>query len=515
MNKIPNWLLWTTYLLFCLIYLIAKDGMFSRDGVVYMELGMHFADGDFYTVFRHPQHPLTGCLIGSFITIGFAPYWAGICVSMISVAILLWVVKLSVALIFNEEAASWSFLLLCVNPYLIYYATDILSDPNYWAALFTAFYFLVRFHKERKWPSAFFSGLFLAVAYFSRPEALIMAFVTFVIWFVVELRREEKSLQRFKGMAQGLLAFIFTCSLLVCALHQVCGEWRLSLKVNFVNTLGLGKFITAKEGGRELFHLDGVRLNNNDQQKYQKSDASGKFLMFYENVIAKFLSALFAYLVFVPLLIVVYLPGRWRDFTQILKKGKAYLMILAAVFLVTQLQWHDDHYLSNRHYMPAMIAIAGLGGPLWLLFRGLLHQKVWKCLILLIVLTGALHKSKIQRSHISREKNFKYSLRELGHQLKARPEDVIIGPDIRIAWFAQKKFAEIEMNDDTMLYLDAVETKLYEMKEVSGPFIVVLSIKSPHNKHSYEKIENGLFSRGWKLYASSKRAQAYIKDDWP
>jgi len=494
-----TWQIGILYLSFIICCLICKEGMTSRDGVVYMQLGQRFYEGDYRAVFYHPQHPLTAVCIGSLMHLGCSALSAGLLLCVVAVALSLWAVKSLTELIYGEEASKWSLFFLVANPFVLTYATNILSDPLYWAGLWGGFFFFTRYWYLDKEKNMLWGGLSFGVAYLTRPEGLVLAVCSLALMLVLCLKH-KKSL---RPVAVGVAALMSMVLPLVWVFYRISGELHLSMKLDFLRKLGFGSYLDLnnRSMGKELIIIPDLQIAKEDDRViFSEMSFLGKIENYFDHFVSNFFS------VFYVLVVLLVIALCYKN-KEVFRKGKIVFCLIFAMLLVLHLKWFDTYYLSRRHMIPLVFAVSIWSGPLFLLIKSRWNKKYVVLFLVLVSVYGVGRASNCYKSNEGRRKNFRVNYKDLGESLKNRPEPYLISFDNRIAWFAGNKiFLEAPLIEDPIAYYHKVE------KVLKHKVIVVVNRRRPHNSLSFKVLDQGLLASGWKRHVEKENLISYVKN---
>ena len=129
----------------------------------------------------------------------------------------------------GQKVAIFSALFYSFHPYLVTYSGMLLTETTYWGLFVLSAYFFWTGLKNQKVWRAMLSGVFLGMAYLTRPEGIGYALV-YLIWAVVYgcLKGEWFKRSIFIGVLI-LSVFIFVLPYILY-IHQETGQWLISKK---------------------------------------------------------------------------------------------------------------------------------------------------------------------------------------------------------------------------------------------------------------------------------------------
>ncbi len=129
----------------------------------------------------------------------------------------------------GQKEAIFSVFFYSFHPYLVTYSGMLLTEATYWGLLVLSVYFFwTGLKKEKVWRISF-SGVFLGLAYLTRPEGVGYILV-YLVWMVVDgvLRKNWFK----KLILIGVLipsVFVFVIPYIIY-IHQETGQWLISKK---------------------------------------------------------------------------------------------------------------------------------------------------------------------------------------------------------------------------------------------------------------------------------------------
>jgi len=216
---------------FLRLYLVLTSKGISPDGVEYLRAAKFFLDGDYYQGFSNvfpPFYPavisVTSLLVGNLEL-------AGKLVSLFFGTLTVIAIYAFAKRLFNEEVGFYSALLLTFHPYLAQFSGSVLTESTF--TFFGVWNALIGWKalQSRSWRSMFLVGLFLGVAYLTRPEGIGFVAVFFLWIFFFDGGKFWINLSQKLSMAVSLLIGTTVFALpYILFLHEVTGKWILSLK---------------------------------------------------------------------------------------------------------------------------------------------------------------------------------------------------------------------------------------------------------------------------------------------
>ncbi|MGE4159767.1 MAG: ArnT family glycosyltransferase [Planctomycetota bacterium] len=500
------------FIMMMALSVLARDGMFSRDGVVFMTLAQRLQEGDLASVLLHPQQPLVPFLIALLGKAGLDPVAAGRMVSMGGLFTALSSLALMIAKRSGRLAGAWAFIFMLATPSALSDGSDVLSDAPYWGFVALGTLLLARAIDTRSVWLGFPAGVLLAASALTRPEGYVMSGALLVFGLVTALCRGESAPGRHRGLslavlAVSTLAFCLTIAPYVQALHKVTGDWRLSMKVDFARMAGLDAAFPTTTPARDVMRVGNLSVENS-RDEFLESPTPGEQAHYaLDQTLFKFLDTLG----FVQGLVIFIGLAMFRRSLTLHPE----VLFLASVTLVLgAVQWFQDHYLSHRHVMMAALALGSLCGPLglelaaWCRARQPRAARYGSTFVLVAMCLVALERQgKWFRGEEARLASNKAHLREIGQTLQGRPESYLVGSDCRVAWFSRKQFIEWPRREDPF---DYIHREVPE--EIGEGFILVLPDNPPHESYSKEILASRLATDGWRPQLSLGGETVYVRD---
>ena len=129
----------------------------------------------------------------------------------------------------GQKEAIFSALFYSFHPYLVTYSGMLLTEATYWGLLMLSVYFFwTGLKKEKVW-RVMISGVFLGLAYLTRPEGIGYVLV-YLVWIIVDGGLNKKWLKKF-FLIGGLILTVFIFVIpYVIYIHQETGQWLISKK---------------------------------------------------------------------------------------------------------------------------------------------------------------------------------------------------------------------------------------------------------------------------------------------
>jgi 4-amino-4-deoxy-L-arabinose transferase-like glycosyltransferase len=217
------------------LYAVLMAQGIANDSAAYGFWARDFLKGHFIKGLSAPAPPLYPFLISLFsldtahveITGRFISLFFG----TLTIIPLFYLVKGAI----GQREAILSALFYSFHPYLVTYSGMLLTEATYWGLLILSVYFFWTGLKREKVWRVMISGVFLGLAYLTRPEGVGYVLV-YLIWVVVDGGLKKKWVKIF--ILSGVLilsVFIFVIPYILY-LHQDTGQWLISKKAVAVQT---------------------------------------------------------------------------------------------------------------------------------------------------------------------------------------------------------------------------------------------------------------------------------------
>jgi hypothetical protein len=201
----------------------------ANDSAAYGFMARDFLKGDYVKGLSsalHPFYPLLISLVSfDLVYVEIAGRLISLFFGMLALIPVYYLVKEAA----GQEAGFFWGLFYAFHPYLVTYSGMLLTEATYWGLLVSSVYFFwTGLKREKAWRMAL-SGIFLGLAYLTRPEGVGYVFV-YLIWIVVEGILRKKWLKKFILIGILILpVFIFVIPYILY-IHQETGQWLISKK---------------------------------------------------------------------------------------------------------------------------------------------------------------------------------------------------------------------------------------------------------------------------------------------
>ncbi|MGZ3512315.1 MAG: ArnT family glycosyltransferase [Thermodesulfobacteriota bacterium] len=143
----------------------------------------------------------------------------------------------------GQKEAILSALFYSFHPYLVTYSGMVLTEATYWGLFVPSVYFFWTGLKNEKVWSAMLSGLFLGLAYLTRPEGIGYVLI-YLIWAVVAGGLKKRWSKRLVFIGVLILSLSIFVLPYVIYIHQETGQWLISKKA----VAKQSKFLSTETG---------------------------------------------------------------------------------------------------------------------------------------------------------------------------------------------------------------------------------------------------------------------------
>lgn len=225
------------------LYAVLMAKGISYDGAGYGFMARDFIKGDFLKGLSSPLHPLYPFLIALVSPDTIHVEIAGRIISLVFGTITLFPVYYLAREIVGPKGAIFSGLFYSFHPYLVTYSGMLLSEATYWGLLILSVYlFWIGLKKEKVWKISL-SGVFLGVAYLTRPEGIGYVLV-YLGWIIVDGILKKKWFKAFIFIGVLISSILILGVPYVIHLHRETGQWLISKKAIAVQA----NYFIASEG---------------------------------------------------------------------------------------------------------------------------------------------------------------------------------------------------------------------------------------------------------------------------
>ena len=140
--------------------------------------------------------------------------------------------------LFSRQSAAFVALVFALDPFTARASLAVLSESTYLSVLLAAIWLSLNAFEHsasdrRHWVSLFGSGVLLACAYLTRPDAILFAAILALVYVVSQIRSSNSWLRAPIGLSWLIAGFAILALPYAVFLHNHTGEWQLSGKSNF------------------------------------------------------------------------------------------------------------------------------------------------------------------------------------------------------------------------------------------------------------------------------------------
>ena len=211
------------------LYAVLMAKGMAYDSVSYGFMARDFLKGNFIKGLSPAFHPFYPFLIS---LVSFDPSnveIAGRFISLFFGTLTLIPVFYLTKEVVGQKAAVFSGLFYSCHPYLATYSGMLLSEATYWGLLMLSIYYFWKGLRNGKIFKIMISGLFLGLAYLTRPEGIVY-FSIFLIWVVIYGGVKKGWFKKLALIGALILPlFILTIPYLI-HIHRETGQWFISKK---------------------------------------------------------------------------------------------------------------------------------------------------------------------------------------------------------------------------------------------------------------------------------------------
>jgi hypothetical protein len=211
------------------LYAVLMAKGIAYDSAGYGFMARDFLRHDFIKGLSSPFHPFYPFLISlvSFdpTHVEIAGRLLSLCFGTITLIPLFYLIKEML----GQKEALFSGLFYSIHPYLVTYSGMLLSEATYWCLMTFSIYFFWIGLRRKKGVSLFISGLFLGLAYLTRPEGIGYLLV-YLVWIIIYGGLKKGWFKKLV-LIGGLVLPIFIIAVpYVVHLHRETGQWLISKK---------------------------------------------------------------------------------------------------------------------------------------------------------------------------------------------------------------------------------------------------------------------------------------------
>ena len=266
------------------LYAVLMAQGIANDSAAYGFMARDFLKGHFIKGLSSPAHPFYPFLIFLFSPDATHVEITGRLISLflgtLTIIPLFYLVKEAI----GQKEAVFSALFYSFHPYLVTHSGMLLTEATYWGLLVLSVYFFwTGLKKEKVWRISF-SGVFLGLAYLTRPEGVGYILV-YLIWIVVDGGFRKKWFRIFTLSGVLLLSFAVFVIPYVLYIHQETGQWLISRKAVGAQSQFL------KESSGEGDSSKGVEQNRPIKRNLEILGVSQNIVRFLPYVVYHYLRA--------------------------------------------------------------------------------------------------------------------------------------------------------------------------------------------------------------------------------
>ncbi len=454
------------------LYAVLMAQGIAYDSAVYGFIARDFLKGHFIKGLSSPAPPFYPFLIFLFSPDTTHVEIAGRLISLffgtLAIVPLFYLVKEAV----GRKEAIFSALFYSFHPYLVTYSGMLLTEATYWGLLVLSVYFFwTGLKKEKIWRISF-SGVFLGLAYLTRPEGIGYVLV-FLIWIIVDGGIRKKWPRKSILIATLLLTvFIFVVPY-VNYIHRETGQWLISKKALDAQS----RFL--KEETEDVDSSKGIKKNG-------PVEKNSKILGITKNVVRFLPFVTYHYLRAYHFSLWLFL---FFGLIRVRRKVIAYELFLASLVLF--------HLLSLSTFVPSTIRFAVPVIPLslfWvgtgiLTIKGYLErmrisnsEKVILLFILFVILIQLPQGLTPERRHRAEQK-------KVGLWLKQNtPEDVIImSNSSQEVFYAEREFVPLPPGIRMPEALGRSHNEILQFAKQKGVKYILINKNTPELNPDFPK----------------------------
>lgn len=428
---------WLIFLVPRLICVITSNGLFSRDGTVYLQQAQDIAHGDAWRAFSHAYPPLYSFLISIFIKIGLAPVTSGMLVSLLASALTAYCLYKICSHLFDEKAGFLAFVIYSFHVSSIYFSVDIISDSLYGSLLISSLCCMTLINENNskiKNRNLFIlSAICVGLCASTRGEGLFLWALLLFYIFITEVTWTNKFMK----------VSFFSVIILICMLPYIWvtyklsgGEFHLSAKYNLWSILGVSDYLGWDyKSGHPYRWLDPL-IGTPEYTEHLKGLTSlekhilpdHSFSLFTAEVLDD-LRKLFG--PFILLGSVILLTIKRHTFKE--KSLKLFFIAMAVMLAIVLLNFTRSHYVAHRHYYGFYLCLIPV---LACAFRPV-NWSEWKKPLTIVMILFIAYGTARSLKNPHRNKAF---AKEIGLQCRSYKHDAMMCTDGRVAYFAGKNF---------------------------------------------------------------------------
>ena len=266
------------------LYAVLMAQGIANDSAAYGFIARDFLRGDFIKGLSSPAPPFYPFLIYLFSPdttyVEIAGRFISLFLGTLTILPLFYLVKEAI----GKKEAIFSALLYAFHPYLVTYSGMLLTEATYWGLLvLSAYFFWTGLKKEKVWRMSF-SGVFLGLAYLTRPEGIGYVLV-YLAWVVIDGILRKKWFKRLILIGVFIPSvFIFVIPYVI-HIHQETGRWLISKKAVDAQPQFL------RENGEGADSSRGIEQNRPEKENFGMARIARNVVHYFRFVIYHYLRA--------------------------------------------------------------------------------------------------------------------------------------------------------------------------------------------------------------------------------
>ena len=408
------------------LYAVLMAQGIAYDSAAYGFMARDFLKGDFIKGLSSPAHPFYPFLIFLFSPdtthVEIAGRFLSLFFGTFIILPLFYLVKEAI----GQREAIFSALFYSFHPYLVTYSGMLLTEATYWGLLILSVYFFwTGLKKEKIWRMSI-SGVFLGLAYLTRPEGIGYVLV-YLIWIVMNGGLKKKWFKKFILIGALILSVFIFFIPYVIYIHQETGQWLISKKA-----VGTQSQFLKKSAG-EVDLSKGIEQNKPAEKNF-------KILRIAQNIVKYLPFVIYHYLRAYHFSLWLFL---FFGLIRVRRKAIAYELFLASLVLF--------HLLSLSTFLPSTIRFAVPVVPLSLFWAGtgILEIKRYlekiikisspeKAIFLFVILVILIQLPQ----SLTPERRHRVEQKEVGWWLKQNtpPDAIIMSNSPQETFYADREF---------------------------------------------------------------------------
>jgi len=425
------------------IYIIVTTVLITRDGMRYIRLAQDFPESPIDVIkqalpFGYPFLIFLAHMVARFFSQGNSLYsWIYSAQSVTLLCRVLSLIPLYFIgkLLIGSRRSFWGLLILVMLPLPAEFGSDVIREWPYVLFLATAMAFLIYGARKGKWWMFAIAGLAAGVGHTIRPECAQVV-IYGVLWLLIGLFISRGNISRLKA---GCLA--------------------LSLLIGFA----IPATLYMKTRGRVLPSKLKRVISCNTQYQSEEINNTGfddtAIVYIASGVPANMLKAIgklvqqisenLMYFFTLPLIAGLY--SHFRRLRKILFTERFFIFSLVILYLIMMISLHINHgYISRRHCMPMVVfTVFYIPVGLQIMARWLsrnsskgrltIRKDRRRWFFILTAIGFSICIAKLTRTTPLRWEKEGYLEAATWLKENTKPEDIIVVPDERISFYAERK----------------------------------------------------------------------------